>query len=72
MSRFWDTFQETIGGTRGLADTLLMGAAVVPPPIQIPAIAIESGLLARDFVNWLNEQEPIDPSERQGALMMSP
>lgn len=71
-SKFWDQFQATMGGTRGLADTLLMGAAVIPSPIQIPAIAIESGLLARDAVNWLNEQEPIDPSERQDALMMSP
>lgn len=66
VSRFWNTFQETIGGTRGLADTLLMGAAVVPSPLQIPAIAIEGGLLATDFVNYMMDEDsyPDQPSTR--------
>ena len=52
-SKFWNQFQETMGGDRGLADTLLMGAAVVPGPQQIPAAAMELGLLARDGVNYM-------------------
>lgn len=66
VSRFWDKFQETMGGTRGLADTLLMGAAVVPSPIQIPAAAIELGLLATDAVDYMRDPNsyPDQPSTR--------
>jgi len=66
VSKFWDTFQETIGGTRGLADTLLMGAAVVPGPQQIPAAAIELGLLATDAVDYMMDPNsyPDHPSTR--------
>jgi hypothetical protein len=62
--KFWDEFQSTMGGTRGLADTLLMGAALVPSPIQIPAAAAELGLLARDGVNYMMDPEsyPDQPS----------
>ena len=66
VSKFWDTFQETMGGTRGLADTLLMGAAVVPGPQQIPAAAIELGLLATDAVEYMRDPNsyPDQPSTR--------
>ena len=65
-AKFWDEFQATMAGTRGLADTLLMGAAVVRGPLQIPAIAIEGGLLATDFVNYMTDEDsyPDKPSDR--------
>lgn len=66
VSKFWDTLQETMGGTRGLADNLLMPLAVVPNPLQIPAAAIELGLLATDAVDYMMDPNsyPDQPSTR--------
>lgn len=55
VSRFFNTLQDTIGGTRGMVDMGLMTLATVPNPLQIPALATEGALLARDAVNFVRE-----------------
>lgn len=74
VRKFYDTFQETIGGDRGVADTLLMGAALVPSPIQIPAAATELGLLATDGVNALIDSGMFNDmsEEERSKLVVSP